>query len=87
MTHDPAHAHRHRRERRARRQANKVLTAAVAAIGGGTPEDWPQEALEGVQDWRNNFSGPKDAPVSQRATGGQKSGVSVRPATPTGDSA
>lgn len=75
MTHDPAHAHRHRRERRARRQADRVLTAAVAAIGGGTPEDWPQEALEGVQDARNGFGGyVTGAQKGRRAAVGRKGG-------------
>lgn len=74
MTNDPAHAHRHRRERRARRQANKVLTAAVAAIGGGTPEDWPQDALEGVQDARKEVGGCAGPQKGRRAAVARKNG-------------
>ena len=74
MTHDPAHAHRHRRERRARRQADRVLTAAVDAIGGGTPEDWPQEALEGVQDARKEVGGYPGPQKGRRAAVARKNG-------------
>lgn len=58
---DHTHAYRHRRERRARKQADKALTAAVAAIGGGCAQDWPQdmpvEALGTGQDGRKGIGG------------------------------
>ena len=43
MKHDPSQAHRHRRERRTRRQEDKVITAVVAAIGGGDLDQWQDE--------------------------------------------
>lgn len=37
---------RHRRERRARHQADKALTATIAALGVGDETDWPQDTTE-----------------------------------------
>lgn len=37
---------RHRRDRRARHQADKALTATIAALGAGETEDWPQDTTE-----------------------------------------
>lgn len=37
---------RNQRERRARHQADKVLTATIAALGAGETEDWPQDTTE-----------------------------------------
>lgn len=37
---------RHRRDRRARHQADKSLTATIAALGAGETEDWPQDITE-----------------------------------------
>lgn len=100
MTYDPTSRHKRQRdpktERHGRKDSQRAardaynrdgVDAACRALGAGDAEDWPQEPLEEGQDWRNDFSGPTDAPASQRASGGQKSGVSARPATPTGDSA
>lgn len=49
MKHDLSQAHRHRRERRTRRQEDKVITAVVAAIGGGDLDQWQDEQQEGDQ--------------------------------------
>ena len=37
---------RNQRERRARHQADKALTATIAAIGAGEADDWPQDTTE-----------------------------------------
>ena len=37
---------RNQRERRARHQADKALTATIAALGAGETEDWPQNTTE-----------------------------------------
>ena len=37
---------RHRRDRRARHQADKALTATIAALGAGDETDWPQDTME-----------------------------------------
>lgn len=37
---------RNQRERRARHQADKALTAAIAALGAGDDTDWPQDTTE-----------------------------------------
>lgn len=37
---------RNQRERRARHQADKALTATIAALGAGETEDWPQDTTE-----------------------------------------
>ena len=51
MKHDPSQAHRHRRERRTRRQEDKIITAVVAAIGGGDLDQWQDE----VEGWRDEM--------------------------------
>ena len=50
--HDPSHAHRHRRERRTRRQEDHVLTGIVAALGAGEIDDWQDDQQEGQEDER-----------------------------------
>lgn len=37
---------RNQRERRARHQADKALTATIAALGAGDETDWPQDTTE-----------------------------------------
>ena len=37
---------RHRRDRRARHQADKALTATIAALRAGDESDWPQDTTE-----------------------------------------
>lgn len=37
---------RNQHERRARHQANKALTATIAALGAGDESDWPQDTTE-----------------------------------------
>ena len=37
---------RNQRERRARHQADKALTATIAALGAGDENDWPQDTTE-----------------------------------------
>ena len=43
---------RHRRDRRARHQADKALTATIAALGAGETEDWPQDTTEPISGSR-----------------------------------
>lgn len=43
MKHDPSQAHRHRRERRTRKQEDAVTTRIIAALGAGEIEDWQDE--------------------------------------------
>ena len=49
MKHDLSRQHRNQRERRSRRQEDKIITAVVAAIGGGDLDDW-QDDVEGWRD-------------------------------------
>ena len=49
MKHDLSRQHRNQRERRARRQEDKIITAVVAAIGGGDLDQW-QDDVEGWRD-------------------------------------
>lgn len=37
---------RNQRERRPRHQADKALTATIAALGAGDESDWPQDTTE-----------------------------------------
>lgn len=52
MKHDLSRQHRNQRERRTRRQEDKVITAVVAAIGGGDLDQWQDEHQEDRTDDR-----------------------------------
>ena len=57
MKNDLSRQHRNQRERRTRKQEDKIITAVVAAIGGGDLDQW-QDDLEG---WRDDI-GENDGP-------------------------
>lgn len=51
---------RNQRERRARHQADKALTATIAARGAGDETDWPQDTTEHHKPARRE-QGARDA--------------------------
>ena len=56
MKHDPSQAHRHRRERRTRKQEDAVTTRIIASLGAGELSDWQDD----VEGWRDELGEQED---------------------------